>query len=137
MEIKKTPSKNRKFFAWINKRFPLALMWKHHMAGYYVAKNLNFWYFFGVLSLIVLVSQIATGVWLTMYYVPTEAGAFDSVQHIMRHVELGWLLRYMHTTGGSAFFLVIYFHMYRCLMYGSYKTPRELLSRIFHKFLYL
>ena len=112
---------------WVDSRLPLAEIWGQHAAHYYVPKNLNFWYFFGVFSLVVLVNQIITGIWLTMYYIPTADGAFDSVEHIMRHVHYGWLLRYMHTTGASAFFIVTYLHMYRAIMYGSYKKPRELL----------
>ena len=96
------------------------------MGEYWTPKNFNFWYFFGVLSLLVLVNQLLTGVWLTMLYVPTAEGAFASVEYIMRDVEYGWLLRYMHSTGASAFFAVVYLHMFRGLLYGSYKKPREL-----------
>ncbi|HVE43573.1 MAG TPA: cytochrome bc complex cytochrome b subunit [Gammaproteobacteria bacterium] len=112
---------------WINKRYPLAEFWKQHMSGYYAPRNFNFWYFFGVFSLIVFVSQIVSGVWLVMEYTPTADGSFASVQHIMREVRYGWLLRFMHTTGASAFFVVIYLHMYRGLIYGSYRAPRELI----------
>lgn len=111
---------------WIDARFPMTKVWKEHAAEYLVPKNFNFWYLFGVFSIVVLVNQIVTGIWLTMYYTPTNAAAFNSVEYIMRDVRLGWLLRYMHSTGASAFFIVIYFHMYRAIMYGSFKQPREL-----------
>lgn len=112
---------------WINKRFPLAQMWREHLSEYYAPKNFNFWYFFGSLALLVFVSQIVTGIWLTMFYTPSEKDAFDSVEYIMRDVNYGWLIRYMHSTGASAFFIVIYCHMFRSLLYGSHKKPRELL----------
>ncbi len=111
---------------WIDARLPVQRTWDTHMAKYYAPKNFNFWYFFGVLSLLVLVNQLLTGVWLTMNYVPTAEGAFASVEYIMRDVPYGWLIRYLHSTGASAFFVVIYLHMFRGLMYGSYKSPREL-----------
>jgi ubiquinol-cytochrome c reductase cytochrome b subunit len=111
---------------WIDERYPLKSFWKKHLSEYYAPKNFNFWYFFGSFALLVLINQIITGIWLTMEYVPTADGAFPSVQHIMREVRFGWLLRLMHTTGASAFFIVIYLHMYRGLIYGSYKKPREL-----------
>ncbi|WP_341937807.1 ubiquinol-cytochrome c reductase [Marinimicrobium sp. C2-29] len=111
---------------WIDERLPVQRAWDTHMGKYYAPKNFNFWYFFGVLSLLVLVNQLITGIWLTMNYTPTAEGAFASVEYIMRDVEYGWLLRYMHSTGASAFFVVIYLHMFRGLMYGSYKAPREL-----------
>ena len=113
--------------SWIDNRFPMTEIWEKNVSKYYVPKNLNFWYLFGVFSLIVLVNQIVTGVWLAMYYTPTGAGAFASVENIMRNVKYGWLLRYLHSTGSSAFFAVVYLHMYRGIMYGSYKGPRELL----------
>lgn len=116
-----------KIFAWINNRFPLNEIWNRNAANYLVPKNLNFWYFFGVFSLVVLINQIATGIWLAMIYTPTSADAFSSIEHIMRDVKFGWLLRYMHAVGASAFFIVIYLHMYRGIMYGSFKAPRELL----------
>jgi ubiquinol-cytochrome c reductase cytochrome b subunit len=97
------------------------------MTGYYAPKNFNFWYFFGSLSLLVLLNQMITGIWLAMEYTPTSEEAFASIQHIMRDVRYGWLLRFMHTTGASLFFVVIYLHMYRGLIYGSYRGPRELL----------
>jgi ubiquinol-cytochrome c reductase cytochrome b subunit len=112
---------------WINARFPMREFSKQHLTGYYAPKNFNFWYYFGSFSLLVLVNQIVTGIWLAMEYTPTADGAFSSVQHIMREVRFGWLLRFMHTTGASAFFVVVYLHMYRGLIYGSYKKPRELL----------
>jgi ubiquinol-cytochrome c reductase cytochrome b subunit len=120
-------TRSSKFLAWIDARFPLSDIWNQQMAQYFAPKNLNFWYFFGVLSLFVLVNQIVTGVWLAMNYTPTAADAFSSIEHINREVRFGWLLRYMHTVGASLFFIVIYLHMYRAIMYGSYKKPRELL----------
>ncbi|WP_111641180.1 ubiquinol-cytochrome c reductase [Marinimicrobium alkaliphilum] len=111
---------------WIDKRLPVQRAWDTHMGKYYAPKNFNFWYFFGVLSLLVLVNQLVTGIWLTMNYVPSPDDAFRSVEYIMRDVEYGWLLRYLHSTGASAFFVVVYLHMFRGLMYGSYKAPREL-----------
>ncbi|AMC99589.1 MULTISPECIES: cytochrome b [Halomonas] len=111
---------------WVDDRFPATQMWQDHLSKYYAPRNFNFWYFFGSLALLVLVNQILTGVWLTMSYNPTGEGAFASVEYIMRDVEYGWLIRYMHSTGASAFFVVIYLHMFRALLYGSYKAPREL-----------
>lgn len=115
-----------KLLTWIDTRFPLTEIWRKHAADYFVPKNLNFWYSFGVFSLLVLVNQLVTGIWLTMHYTPTADAAFSSVQHIMREVRYGWLIRYLHSTGASAFFIVIYLHMYRGLIYGSYQKPREL-----------
>ena len=112
---------------WIDDRLPIIAAWKKHMSEYYAPKNFNFWYFFGVLSLLVLVIQLLTGIWLTMNYTPSADGAFASIEYIMRDVEYGWLLRYLHSTGASAFFFVVYLHMFRGIMYGSYKKPRELL----------
>src|SRR5450432_3508974 len=112
---------------WIDQRFPLTKLWKDHLAEYYAPKNFNFWYYFGVLSLVVLVNQLVTGIFLTMSYKPSSAEAFASVEYIMRDVEWGWLIRYMHSTGASAFFIVVYLHMFRSLMYGSHRKPRELL----------
>jgi ubiquinol-cytochrome c reductase cytochrome b subunit len=112
---------------WIDERFPATKVWNEHLAQYYAPKNFNFWYFFGSLALLVLVNQIVTGVWLAMLYKPSAEDAFASVEYIMRDVDYGWLLRYMHSTGASAFFLVIYLHMFRGLIYGSYRKPRELL----------
>ena len=115
------------FMNWIDERFPATKVWNEHLAQYYAPKNFNFWYFFGSLALLVLVNQIVTGVWLAMLYKPSADEAFASVEYIMRDVDYGWLLRYMHSTGASAFFLVIYLHMFRGLIYGSYRKPRELL----------
>ena len=115
------------FIEWLDVRFPATKVWKEHISEYYAPKNFNFWYIFGFLAMIVLVNQILTGIWLTMNYDPTAEGAFASVEFIMRDVNWGWLLRYMHSTGASAFFIVIYLHMLRGIMYGSYKAPRELL----------
>ena len=112
---------------WILERFPLAKVWNEHMTHYYAPKNFNFWYFFGSLALLVLVNQFVTGILLTMNYKPDAKLAFDSVEYIMRDVHWGWLIRYMHSTGASAFFIVIYLHMFRGLMYGSFKKPRELI----------
>lgn len=113
--------------AWINERFPLNEFWYKHVSHYYAPRNLNFWYYFGSFSLVVLLNQIITGIWLAMDYTPTAEEAFSSIQHIMRDAHFGWLLRLMHSTGASAFFIVVYLHMYRGLIYGSYKKPRELL----------
>jgi ubiquinol-cytochrome c reductase cytochrome b subunit len=112
---------------WVDERFPATETFQYHMSHYWAPKNFNFWYFFGVLSMVVLVNQLLTGIWLTMSYVPSGAGAFASVEYIMRDVEFGWLLRYLHSTGASAFFIVVYLHMFRGLIYGSYRKPRELL----------
>ena len=111
---------------WVDDRFPATKMFEDHMSKYYAPKNFNFWYFFGSLALLVLVNQLLTGIWLAMMYTPTAEGAFDSVEYIMRDVDYGWLIRYMHSTGASAFFVVIYLHMFRALLYGSYQKPREL-----------
>ena len=112
---------------WVDARLPVTETYEKHLSKYYAPKNFNFWYFFGVLSVVVLVNQLLTGIWLTMSYVPSAEGAFASVEYIMRDVEYGWMLRYMHSTGASAFFLVVYLHMFRGLMYGSYQKPRELI----------
>ena len=112
---------------WIDARFPLSKMWNEHLAEYYAPKNFNFWYYFGSLALLVLVMQIITGIWLTMNYKPDALLAFNSVEYIMRDVNWGWLIRYMHSTGASFFFIVVYLHMFRALLYGSYKKPRELI----------
>lgn len=111
---------------WLDARFPLVSTWKTHFTEYYVPKNLNFLYFFGSLAMVVLVNQLLTGLWLTMFYTPNAEQAFASVEYIMRDVNFGWLLRYMHSTGASAFFIVIYLHLFRGLLYGSYQKPREL-----------
>jgi ubiquinol-cytochrome c reductase cytochrome b subunit len=115
------------FLGWIDKRFPATKVWNEHLAQYYAPKNFNFWYFFGSLAILVLVLQILTGIWLAMSYKPSAAEAFASVEYIMRDVNWGWLIRYLHSTGASAFFIVIYLHMFRALLYGSYRKPRELL----------
>ena len=112
---------------WIDERFPLIQLWNEHVGQYYAPKNFNFWYYFGVLALVVLVIQIVTGIWLVMSYKPDANFAFASVEYMMRDVEWGWLIRYMHSTGASFFFIVIYLHMFRGIMYGSYQKPRELL----------
>ncbi len=112
---------------WVDQRLPVTETYEKHMSKYYAPKNFNFWYFFGVLSVVVLVNQLLTGIWLTMSYVPTAEGAFASIEYIMRDVEYGWVLRYMHSTGASAFFFVVYLHMFRGLAYGSYQKPRELI----------
>ncbi|MFK5986630.1 MAG: cytochrome b N-terminal domain-containing protein [Pseudomonadota bacterium] len=122
---------------WVDDRFPLTKMWEDHLSKYYAPKNFNFWYFFGSLALMVLVIQIITGIFLAMFYKPDAALAFQSVEmSIMRDVEWGWLIRYLHSTGASAFFIVVYLHMYRGLIYGSYKKPRELIW-ILGVFIYL
>ncbi|WP_395070649.1 cytochrome bc complex cytochrome b subunit, partial [Paraburkholderia silvatlantica] len=111
---------------WIDKRFPMTASWRAHASEYYAPKNFNFWYFFGSLALLVLVNQIVTGIFLTMNYKPDATLAFASVEYIMREVPWGWLIRYMHSTGASMFFVVVYLHMFRGLLYGSYRKPREL-----------
>ena len=120
-------SEEKGFAAWLDSRMPtLKREWNRHMAEYYAPKNFNFWYYFGVLAMVVLVIQLVTGVWLLMSYQGSAEQAFASVEYIMRDVELGWVIRYAHSTGASAFFIVVYMHMFRGLMYGSYKPPREL-----------
>ena len=121
---------------WIDDRFPLSKMWNEHLAEYYAPKNFNFWYFFGSLALLALVIQIVSGIFLTMHYKPDGAMAFASVEYIMRDVPYGWLIRYIHSTGATAFFVVVYLHMFRGMMYGSYKKPRELIW-LFGMFIYL
>ena len=115
------------FMKWIDDRFPFTETMKVHATEYYASKNFNFWYFFGVLATVVLVIQLVTGIFLTMNYKPSAAEAFASVEYIMRDVEWGWLIRYMHSTGASFFFIVVYLHMFRAMLYGSYKKPRELI----------
>ncbi len=122
--------------SWVDARFPATKLWKEHLSEYYAPKNFNFWYFFGSLALLVLVIQIVTGIFLTMNYKPDAQLAFASVEYIMRDVNWGWLIRYMHSTGASAFFIVVYLHMFRGLIYGSYKKPRELVW-IFGMLVYL
>lgn len=126
MAIKSNPYKTTGFIGWIDDRFPLTVLWNDHLARYYAPKNFNFWYYFGSLAILVLVNQILTGVWLAMFYKPSAADAFASVEYIMRDVDFGWLIRYMHSTGASFFFIVVYLHMFRGLLYGSYRKPREL-----------
>src|SRR5271157_2303792 len=121
------PSKSSGLLGWIDARFPLSKLWREQVSEYYAPKNFNFWYYFGVLSLVVLVNQLVTGIFLTMSYKPSAAEAFASVEYIMRDVNWGWLIRYMHSTGASAFFIVVYLHMFRALLYGSARKPRELL----------
>ncbi len=127
MGIVANPHKTTGFLGWIDDRFPLTKLWKDHVAEYYAPKNFNFWYFFGSLALLVLVNQLLTGIFLAMHYKPDAAKAFASVEYIMRDVPWGDLLRYLHSTGASAFFIVVYLHMYRGLLYGSYRKPRELI----------
>ena len=117
----------RGLWAWLNKRLPVAEFLAEQLTAYYAPKNFNFWYFFGSLALLVLVLQLVTGIFLTMFYKPGELTAFDSVEYIMREVDYGWLIRYLHSTGASAFFIVVYLHMFRAFLYGSYRAPRELL----------
>ena len=124
------------FWGWLNKRLPVEKFLREQLLEYYAPKNFNIWYFFGSLALLVLVMQLFTGIFLTMFYKVGDTTAFDSVEYIMREVDYGWLIRYLHSTGASAFFLVVYLHMYRALMYGSYKSPRELLW-LFGMFIYL
>ncbi|MDH3428738.1 MAG: cytochrome bc complex cytochrome b subunit [Gammaproteobacteria bacterium] len=112
---------------WIDDRFPFTETMKYHATEYYASKNFNFWYVFGVLAFVVLAIQLITGIFLTMNYKPAAAEAFASVEYIMRDVEWGWLIRYMHSTGASFFFIVVYLHMFRAMLYGSYKKPRELI----------
>lgn len=116
----------QKLIGWIDERLPVVTAYEKHMSKYYAPKNFNIMYFFGSLSMLVLVNQLLTGIWLTMSYNPSAEGAFASIEYIMRDVEYGWLLRYLHSTGASAFFVVVYLHMFRGLMYGSYRKPREL-----------
>jgi ubiquinol-cytochrome c reductase cytochrome b subunit len=122
--------------AWVDARFPLTKLIREHATEYYASKNFNFWYGFGVIATVVLVIQLVTGIFLTMNYKPSSAEAFASVEYIMRDVDWGWLIRYIHSTGASAFFIVVYLHMFRGLMYGSYKKPRELVW-IIGMFIYL
>jgi ubiquinol-cytochrome c reductase cytochrome b subunit len=129
-------SSNNGFMGWIDARFPMTKMWEEHLSKYYAPKNFNFWYFFGSLALLVLVLQIVTGIFLTMHYKPDGEMAFASVEYIMRDVDWGWLIRYLHSTGSSAFFIVVYLHMFRGVMYGSYQKPRELIW-LFGMFIYL
>ena len=115
------------FMKWIDDRFPFTATMKYHVTEYYASKNFNIWYVFGVLAFVVLAIQLVTGIFLTMNYKPSATEAFASVEYIMRDVEWGWLIRYMHSTGASFFFIVVYLHMFRAMLYGSYKKPRELI----------
>lgn len=125
-----------KVISWLDARFPLTASFKAHLSEYYAPKNFNFWYFFGSLALLVLVIQIVTGIFLAMNYKPDGELAFASVEYIMRDVPFGWLIRYAHSTGASAFFIVVYLHMFRGLLYGSFRQPRELVW-IFGMLIYL
>ena len=120
-------SAGTKLLTWVDNRFPLSKLWNDQWGKYYAPKNFNVWYIFGSLAALVLVMQILTGIFLTMHYKPDAAKAFESVEYIMRDVPWGWLVRYMHSTGASAFFIVVYLHMWRGMIYGSYRTPRELI----------
>ena len=119
-------SKLASLIDWVDARFPMTSTWKAHLTEYYAPKNFNFWYYFGSLALLVLVIQIVTGIFLVMHYKPDAGQAFASIEYIMRDVPAGWFIRYMHSTGASAFFIVVYLHMFRGLLYGSYRKPREL-----------
>ncbi len=127
MAIVQNPYKTTGILGWIDDRFPLTKLWKDQWGDYYAPKNFNWWYIFGILSLVVLVNQLLTGIFLTMHYKPDAAKAWDSVEYIMRDVPWGNIIRYLHSTGASAFFIVVYLHMYRGLLYGSYRKPRELI----------
>jgi ubiquinol-cytochrome c reductase cytochrome b subunit len=117
----------KNLLGWVDDRFPVIETWKYHLSEYYAPKNFNFWYFFGSLALLVLVIQILSGIFLTMSYKPDALFAFASVEYIMRDVQSGWVIRYIHSTGASMFFIVVYLHMFRGMIYGSYRKPRELL----------
>src|SRR3954449_12976089 len=125
-EISPNAPSGEKLLNWVDNRFPLSKLWNEQWGQYYAPKNFNFWYYFGSLALLVLVMQILTGIFLTMHYKPDAGLAFASVEYIMRDVPWGWLVRYMHSTGASAFFIVVYLHMFKSLIYGSYRKPREL-----------
>src|SRR3979411_1962744 len=127
---------SEKAVGWIDDRFPLTKLWNDQWGKYYAPKNFNFWYIFGILATLILVLQIVTGIFLTMHYKPDANLAFGSVEYIMREVPWGWLIRYIHSTGASAFFIVVYLHMFRALLYGSHKEPRELVW-IFGVMIYL
>ena len=112
---------------WVDERFPATKVWEEHVSKYYTPKNFNFWYYFGSLLMLVMVLQIVTGIVLTMHYKPDADLAFASVEYIMRDVPAGWFIRYLHSVGASMLFLAIYLHMFRAMLYGSYKGPRELI----------
>ncbi|MCH2492855.1 MAG: cytochrome bc complex cytochrome b subunit [Gammaproteobacteria bacterium] len=116
-----------KFMTWVDERFPATKVWEEHVSKYYAPKNLNFWYFFGSLAMVVMVLQILTGIFLTMHYKPDSSLAFASVEYIMRDVPGGWFIRYLHSVGASVLFIVVYLHMFRGLLYGSHRSPRELI----------
>ena len=116
-----------KFMTWVDERFPATKVWEEHVSKYYAPKNLNFWYFFGSLAMVVMVLQILTGIFLTMHYKPDSSFAFASVEYIMRDVPGGWFIRYLHSVGASMLFIVVYLHMFRGLLYGSHRSPRELI----------
>jgi ubiquinol-cytochrome c reductase cytochrome b subunit len=120
-------SRRGRLFAWFDRRLPIQAFLDSQLTGYYAPRNFNIWYYFGALALLLLVMQFATGIFLAMFYKPVEVTAFDSVEYIMREVNWGWFIRYAHSTGASCFFIVVYLHMFRALLYGSYKAPRELL----------
>jgi ubiquinol-cytochrome c reductase cytochrome b subunit len=126
-EVSPNASAPEKLLNWVDNRFPASKLYKEHLSEYYAPKNFNLWYIFGALAMLVLVIQIVTGIFLVMHYKPDAAKAFESVEYIMRDVPWGWMVRYMHSTGASAFFVVVYLHMFRGLMYGSYRKPRELI----------
>jgi ubiquinol-cytochrome c reductase cytochrome b subunit len=123
-------SKRGRLFAWFDRRLPIQAFLDRELTGYYAPRNLSVWYYFGALALILLVMQFASGIFLASFYKPGEATAFDSVEYIVREVKWGWFIRYAHSTGASFFFIVVYLHMFRALLYGSYKAPRELLWTI-------
>lgn len=127
MSVETVDTAPRGFLGWLDKRFPVMAVWNDHMAQYYAPKNMGLWSIFGSLALVVLIIQIVSGLWLAMAYKPSAEEAFASVEYIMRDVNWGWLLRYIHSTGASFFFILVYLHMFRGLMWGSYKSPRELL----------
>src|SRR3546814_8764936 len=132
MAITPNPYKTTGFLGWIDDRFPLTKLWKDHLSEYYAPKNFNFWYYFGSLALLVLVNQLLTGIWLVMHYKPDAAQAWDSVEYIMRDVPWGDTLRYLHSTGASAFFIVVYLHMYRGILYGRSEEHTSELQSLMH-----
>ena len=118
--------KSSGLFNWLNTRLPIVNTFERHLSKHPVPKKVNFWYMFGALATVVLILQVVTGIWLMFGYESTEEGAFASIEYIMRDIEGGWIIRYMHTTGASMLFAVVYLHMFRGLLYGSYHKPREL-----------
>ncbi len=127
MEGTAPEAKGGGLMGWVDARLPVTTFVRNHLSGYYAPKNFNFWYYFGSLALLVLVIQVVSGIFLTMSYKPSEAEAFASIQHIERDVAWGSVIRYIHSTGASMFFVVVYLHMFRALLYGSYRAPRELI----------